>query len=615
MKSPALEELKKYDQWVAWDYITRDGKPTKVPLRLDGQGNASATDPATWATWAVAEAAKRRGTRLGFVFTADDPFCGIDLDDCILPDGTVRPEAQAIIDHFYSYTEVTPSGKGVHIWIKGRIEGTRHRKGNVEVYDRDRFFSITGDRLVCQTSNSDTINDRQADLTPWYAQTFPATNRQPTGKIDDTPAVRAAETEGDGIILDRAFQASNGETIRQLYRGNLAGYDSYSEAVAAFIWFMAFYTRDPTQLDRLFRASALYASWADKWERLGQREIDRALEGVTELHSPSVPVINRTAPADEPEPQARPVGIASVRDLDNLLASDVKPIKLIIPDWLPVGATIFAGAPKTGKSYAALQMALAVGKGGKVFQRYPVEPGPVLYLALEDGDVRMFHRTRQLLGDGAGAPGVAYATEWPIAPEGGLAQIETWLQRTHKPRMVIIDTLKRFRPPSKGRSVYEEDYDAISGLQRLSIGYGVAMLIIHHTRKAGADDIMAEINGSYGLTGSADTTIIVKRKRLSSEGAMTVLGRDIEDQTINLTFENVLWTATDARGVDVKTTEKRTQVLEAFRRAGGRMTVKMLSDVLDIDYDAAKQMMYRMLHDGDITRTGRGTYILVDRLQ
>jgi primase-polymerase (primpol)-like protein len=142
-------EIRERDQWVNWRRERRrDGKGTKVPYRADGMGRASSTDPATWSTFeaAVAGVEALPADGIGYVFSADDPFTGIDLDDCLDGD-RLHPEAAAIVLLLDSYTEISPSGTGVKVIVRASKNGnTRSRTSNtpwggkLEVYDQDRFF-------------------------------------------------------------------------------------------------------------------------------------------------------------------------------------------------------------------------------------------------------------------------------------------------------------------------------------------------------------------------------------------------------------------------------------------------------------------------------------------
>ena len=144
------ERLTERSQWVCWRLEERDAKTTKVPYTPGKLRRASSTDLMTWRTFEEALAAYERSeppySGVGFVFCSADPFVGIDLDDCHNPQsGEIAPWAQEIISSVKEgYVEVSPSGTGIHIIVEGTVRGGGMRKGKLEMYGRDRFFTITG---------------------------------------------------------------------------------------------------------------------------------------------------------------------------------------------------------------------------------------------------------------------------------------------------------------------------------------------------------------------------------------------------------------------------------------------------------------------------------------
>lgn len=139
------EELKRYEQWLLW----RSNGKSKIPTQPDGTP-ASSTDAKTWTDFESAVEAYESGgfDGVGFVFTGDDPFVGIDLDDCII-NGELTDEARQWCDRFNSYTEVTPSGSGIHIIVKGSAPTAKglNDGGGHEAYCVGRYFTVTGNRL------------------------------------------------------------------------------------------------------------------------------------------------------------------------------------------------------------------------------------------------------------------------------------------------------------------------------------------------------------------------------------------------------------------------------------------------------------------------------------
>jgi len=147
------EQLTERPQWVNWRLEERVGKMTKVPYTPGTLRRASSTDLMSWRTFSESLSAYEAGEPpydgVGYVFCSADPFCGIDLDHCRDPEtGAVEEWAQKLIDAVQEgYVEASPSGTGVHIIVRGVVRGGSVKKKRIEMYGRDRFFTVTGDVL------------------------------------------------------------------------------------------------------------------------------------------------------------------------------------------------------------------------------------------------------------------------------------------------------------------------------------------------------------------------------------------------------------------------------------------------------------------------------------
>jgi RecA-family ATPase len=212
------------------------------------------------------------------------------------------------------------------------------------------------------------------------------------------------------------------------------------------------------------------------------------------------------------------------------------PLNYLLPGLIPEGLCLFVSRPKLGKSWLALDLAIATTTSRFVLGDLKPAPGDVLYLALEDGRRRLQRRLTKLLPTflGTWPSGLTFATEWPRSDQGGLTDIENWITSSKNPRLVIVDTLAQFRKMATGKNVYLEDYAAISELQKLASKYNLTIIVVHHDRKSVADDVFDTVSGSLGLTGAADTIAIMKREG----GAVTlhVRGRDVEEAEKALQF-------------------------------------------------------------------------------
>lgn len=175
-------ELQERSQWVVWRYVTGESKPTKLPYSINDEP-AESNNPLTWTTFAQALAHYRNHASvyagIGYVFSPDDGFFGVDLDDCLDGFGQPFPRAKRIIDGMATYCEISPSGKGVKMIGKGAKPGTRCKRvnvewdagatGKIEIYDQRRFWTFTGNIL----GELRTIEHRQDALNKLYNWTFP----------------------------------------------------------------------------------------------------------------------------------------------------------------------------------------------------------------------------------------------------------------------------------------------------------------------------------------------------------------------------------------------------------------------------------------------------------
>ncbi len=314
-------ELKELAQWVLWKYTTVSGRVTKVPFDAKNGRKASTTNPATWSSLDQALRSLRKYPKydgIGFVFSQDDPYCGIDLDHCIGQD--LLPQAREIVESLQTYTEITPSGTGLHLILKGKLPYGHSRKDNIEMYGSGRYFTVTGHVF----EGHSIINERQAELEALFARVF-AKPKQPTATL---PAHL-----GIGGIVELAINARNGAKFSQLWAGDIGCYPSRSEADQALCNLLAFWTgKDPLQMDTLFRQSGLYR---EKWERQDYREwtIGKAIAQCQEVYEPgSARIKSDTAATEPPEAWPEPMPV-------NPVLQPVEPLPTaIIPesfrDWL-----------------------------------------------------------------------------------------------------------------------------------------------------------------------------------------------------------------------------------------------------------------------------------------
>lgn len=277
------EELRFLPQWVC----ANSDKVPRVPLT---GAIADPTDPATWGTFS--QVCESGFPYIGFVFTPNDPYTAIDLDDptTIKVKGVLVPnpnEAEveerkarhtSISDGFDSYSELSLSKTGIHIIIKGKIPANVQRD-KVELYCNNHYVILTGDVL-----NDAPIRDYQTELSAMASQMVSSAN---IAELEETDA-----TESDDVILERARKAKNADKFNALWSGNQDGFPSQSEADMALFEMLCFYSKSNEQCRRLFRLSEL-----GKRDKATKNNVylDRTLQKVRGRQTPELPLIDFSA--------------------------------------------------------------------------------------------------------------------------------------------------------------------------------------------------------------------------------------------------------------------------------------------------------------------------------
>lgn len=314
--------------------------------------------------------------------------------------------------------------------------------------------------------------------------------------------------------------------------------------------------------------------------------------------------------------------IISARDL---AAMNIPEPNWAVPGLIPQGVTLLAGKPKMGKSWMALQIAVATATGGKALGSIEVEPGAVLYLALEDTLRRLQSRLEKLQGARVELVGnrlsidwgefdppeqLWFVTEWPRFDQGGVQAIDDWLSEHPDARLIVIDTLAKVRPTDKGSgNLYSEDYRAIEGLKSLVDRYNVAALVIHHLRKATSNDPLETISGSTGLTGAVDATLVLKRERTRADAELYVVGRDVEERELALSWDrdSARWTIL-GEAHEYKRSTARADIINVLRNASIPLSPSDVAEILNKSPNSIKKLMWQMSKDGQLVPNGDGLY-------
>ena len=282
------DELKQLNNWCVWKFENRNGKRTKIPFNAATGEFAKSNDKSTWSSYETAVNAEGVDG-IGFFF--EPPYLGIDIDD--IDDDLHRFKQGDKLDNivsefneaFKSYTEVSPSGNGLHIIVKGKIPGSRRRKGNIEMYDSGRFFTMTGKNIG---KYKDVTEVSEQVFKTIYEKYLPDnTVKYPTTNNYQENIHNLSEID----VINEIYNSKQAKLFDDLMKGNYEPYyTSHSEADMALANILAFWcAKDYSQMDSIFRQSNLYR---DKWDEkrknstYGEQTLFKAINEANNIYTP-----------------------------------------------------------------------------------------------------------------------------------------------------------------------------------------------------------------------------------------------------------------------------------------------------------------------------------------
>lgn len=323
-------------------------------------------------------------------------------------------------------------------------------------------------------------------------------------------------------------------------------------------------------------------------------------------------------PADQEQPAAGDSGDSGVSPWQlwsaaELLGQSFPPPRFAVEGLIPEGVMVLAGAPKVGKSWLALNLAVDVATGSKALGAVGTVQGDVLYLALEDTPRRLQRRLRQVLGDGPAPDRLGLSVQCPPTPAHALTLIRGWLTAHPGARLVIIDVFERIRGPRlQDETHYSAEYRVMSMVKKLADEYGISVVLIHHVRKMSSDDFLNEISGTTGLSGAADTIIVLKRARGEHDGTLSITGRDVEESEYALKFhaDRGAWELLGPAADYAASTETRRQIMNCLRAGNDGAKPIDVAKKTGLNHDLVKKTMLRMAEAGQLEKGTAGRYFL-----
>lgn len=510
------EELQSYPQWVCHDAAKRPINPHTGQL-------ADVSDASTWATFDQARAAAEVGQAvgIGFVFTAGDPFVGIDLD---VPEGGNPSEGQQrIYDAFNTYAEQSPSGRGLHIIAKGRVSegGVRNSALGVEVYSSGRFFTFTGNALRKQP-----IADCQTFVDTLCAQIAPKRDTGTGAIADPCPAPQIS----DEALRERVFGS---EANRKYYQGDVS---DWSNAYFALICAVCLFSSDEAQVRRVVMASPLVQDappkgretraqkaerlWAKEYAsaaRRGAQERQGRLNVVIDLSGQLACALTPTAPQDDTARRSR-FRVQHVSDL-----GDREPTYLI--DGLIEERTynVIYGGPGSGKTFGAIDQSACIATG-QDYHGKAVRQGGVVYV-LGEG-VSGFNRRAKAW---AVHSGIALTRDVPLfvvpAPIEMLNAADVNAACDAIAEATAGQTIKLICLDTLARNFGDGDENSTKDMNRFNAAVGnmmdrfsCAVIVVHHSghenpnRARGSRSLLGAVDAEFRVDKDHDTVTLTHTK-------------------------------------------------------------------------------------------------------
>ena len=359
--------------------------------------------------------------------------------------------------------------------------------------------------------------------------------------------------------------------------------------------FNAEYLLDRTE--KLFKERSLEALSEDIKTCLEKDNLEEA-EQLIQKHTPVIQATGATLEKG-----------FTAEELQNI---DIPEIDWIIEGVIPSGLTLFAGKPKTGKSFFILNAAIDLANGNNAFGDIPTITSQVLYLALEDPKTRLKDRLHKIISDEKWPDKLKIYPmgEWPKIHKGGLQALEEWMEQHPDTKLIIIDTLERFKKPQKSTGYnYSEDYQTLSPLHEFADKYKVGVVVIHHTRKTKAADIFDEIYSTGGLTGVADTLAILRRDTTGkAERILSYRGRDVGEEELAFKFEGFRWVLM-GEADKYKLSDSRQAIVNHLNSEREPVLRQELVERLEGKVGKGiDTLLKKLVADGDIKKAGYGKY-------
>lgn len=533
------EELRQYLQWVVWKAakITKhDGtvKITKVPFNPKTGKPASTNRRGDWGTFDEAcEAQIMDGyTGIGFVFTADDPFVGIDLDNCVDESGSLRSDARRAVDELQSFTEKSPSGKGLHIICKGDLPGGGHcdNKTGREMYQEGRYFTITADVV----EGLGTVKAGGAALkalhSDWFGQSASNDTSHTVGDLDwdrEAPVTPLGDMP-IGESWKALVRAGDGPLVVSFPKHDSDGVDR-SEAIYGACKEMVSAGVNKESILTVFTDKQYYLAGAGLDRRgsiksakewVWKYALAKALAGRQKV----VNMFDDLPPVELKEWVPVRRGFRFITGAE--LIADIQPVQWLVERYIEANImAVMFGEPGAGKSFIALDMACCIATG-EAWQGFPVKQGPVFYIAGEghagiSRRLKAWSLQRGLVPENVMVGNAAVPLTDTESVKALIKTIRAMVDEHGVPALIVVDTLARNFGGLDENSTKDMGL-FVQHMDQLKHELQTTVLIVHHTGQGDKN----RARGSIALKGATDIEL---RVELRADGVITLQATKMKD--------------------------------------------------------------------------------------
>jgi hypothetical protein len=575
--TPAIDELRSHNSWVCWTYVDRPGsiKPTKPPVNPHNGRGASHSNPSHWGSHKQAKAATRRYKLVGegFVLSDKDDFTGIDLDNCRDPEtGEFAPWVEAVIALGETYTEISPSGRGVRLFARGKVASTtKCDPAGVEIYGKERYLTVTEDHVEGTPIDIRPAPGTLEMLLSRVEAMRPAREEapRPAPHINTTPRSNAGQGGGGNDFFknvnDRALQLL-GMWVPVLHPGakyqqSTGAYRVSSRALGRSLQEDLSYHPEGikdhgvadmgdanqgrrTPIDSVIEhGGAPDAIAAAKWlcerigktpESLGWRDVAQADEEISRIGDKIAEgLMKRAGIAPEPPPQPEPESTAQgggrqTDPLDGFIFDGDAPLEpppMLVKKLLPLDGICFVGGQSgAGKTFVVVDLAVSLASGEPFFGHTVTERVGVAIFAAEGASTIA---SRVMVARDQKAGGEIQPIAWLGAvPDllraadaramiARLRAVDARFRETHGVRLgaIVLDTLA-------ATFALDDENDnskaaaVIRAMKVMGDALGVVMVPVHHFGK----DTQTGLRGASAWRAGCDTVLSVLAERDQTTG-------------------------------------------------------------------------------------------------